>query len=154
MINDFPWSFQSSRRNQTTIRVVSLDVQVVGAVGWGNARLEVPPNSPPFFAGLMERCWGEHTRRPSFEDIIQELIQHANRDRPKSSKPDELAASTPGTSEHASSRSPGLSDKPSSDTPPSFDRGTSSKEGGSGRPALNIDEPRRNSLLASTHSLV
>ena len=53
-------------------------MQVVGAVGWAGNRLEPPPGCPPFFANLMVRCFSDNTKhRPSFEEIIGELLEHA-----------------------------------------------------------------------------
>jgi hypothetical protein len=48
-------------------------VQVVGAVGWGNARLEVPADVDPGICDLIHRCWRDPEDRPSFGDIIAVL---------------------------------------------------------------------------------
>ena len=54
--------------------------QVVGAVGWANARLDLPPSLAPPMAALIERTWAGPASRPSFSEIIDILkpLQHAN----------------------------------------------------------------------------
>lgn len=47
--------------------------QVVGAVGWGNARLQIPAGSHPAIASLITRCWSEPKARPTFAEILQYL---------------------------------------------------------------------------------
>lgn len=53
--------------------------QVVGAVGWGNMRLELPESMHPTIASLIKRTWSEPAERPNFSDIIDILkpLQHA-----------------------------------------------------------------------------
>ena len=57
-------------------------MQVVGAVGWAGNRLDPPPDCPPVFGDLMLRCFEGPNERPSFEEIIQLLLRHANETRP------------------------------------------------------------------------
>jgi hypothetical protein len=53
---------------------------VVGAVGWANARLPLPPSLAPVIAALIERTWAEPGDRPSFSEVIDFLkpLQHAS----------------------------------------------------------------------------
>lgn len=53
---------------------------MVGAVGWANARLPLPPSLPPVIAALIERTWAEPGDRPSFSEVIDFLkpLQHAS----------------------------------------------------------------------------
>lgn len=60
--------------------------QVVGAVGWAGKRLEPPEGCPSIFADLMQQCFQEADRRPSFEKIIGELLRFANETRPQSAE--------------------------------------------------------------------
>ena len=46
-------------------------LQVVGAVGWGNARLQIPPGTNPALASLITRCWSEPKKRPTFAEVLQ-----------------------------------------------------------------------------------
>ncbi|XP_024545123.1 dual specificity protein kinase shkD-like [Selaginella moellendorffii] len=49
-------------------------MQVVGAVGFMNQRLTIPPNTDPGFTALMEQCWQSDPKaRPSFEEIIARI---------------------------------------------------------------------------------
>ena len=48
-------------------------MQVVGAVGWDNARLPVPETLPPAIASLILQSWAEPAERPGFGDIIDRL---------------------------------------------------------------------------------
>ncbi|KAK9814388.1 hypothetical protein WJX72_005059 [[Myrmecia] bisecta] len=48
-------------------------MQVVGAVGWGNARLPIPEDISPQMQSLIASCWAEPEDRPSFEQIISIL---------------------------------------------------------------------------------
>lgn len=54
--------------------------QVIGAVGYGGARLTLPAAVAPHCAallkasgGMMTRCWAPAPQRPSFLQIIGEL---------------------------------------------------------------------------------
>lgn len=58
--NEEPWHDKSA-------------MQVVGAVGWSNERLTVPPDARPAMRALIEACFGEPLGRPSFSDIIPML---------------------------------------------------------------------------------
>ena len=51
---------------------------MVGAVGWGNAQLEVPPEVDPAMAALMASCWAEPGERPSFAQLIVSLKELAH----------------------------------------------------------------------------
>jgi hypothetical protein len=55
-------------------------MQVVGAVGWGNARLPIPSDMVPVIADLIRRTWAEPADRPNFSEIISVLkpLQHAS----------------------------------------------------------------------------
>ncbi|CAE6230757.1 unnamed protein product [Arabidopsis arenosa] len=49
-------------------------MQVIGAVGFMNQRLEVPKNVDPQWISLMESCWhSEPQHRPSFQEIMEKL---------------------------------------------------------------------------------
>ena len=48
-------------------------LQVVGAVGWGNARLPIPSDIAPELQELLEECWDEPTERPGFEGVLNVL---------------------------------------------------------------------------------
>ena len=48
-------------------------MQVVGAVGWGNARLPIPDDIAPELKILLEQCWDEPNVRPGFEGILNVL---------------------------------------------------------------------------------
>ncbi|XP_010442413.1 PREDICTED: serine/threonine-protein kinase STY17-like isoform X1 [Camelina sativa] len=49
-------------------------MQVIGAVGFMNQRLEVPKNVDPKWISLMESCWhSEPQHRPSFQEIMEKL---------------------------------------------------------------------------------
>ena len=54
--------------------------QVVGAVGWANARLPLPPTLAPVIAALIESTWAGPADRPSFSEIIDFLkpLQHSS----------------------------------------------------------------------------
>lgn len=48
--------------------------QVVGAVGFQNRRLTIPPNTSPGLVSLMESCWADDAaQRPSFRNIVEVL---------------------------------------------------------------------------------
>ena len=47
--------------------------QVVGAVGWGHARLPLPEGVHPVLRALIERCFAEPAERPSFSEILDIL---------------------------------------------------------------------------------
>jgi len=47
--------------------------QVVGAVGWDNARLPVPDTLPPEISSLIVQTWADPGERPGFGDIIDRL---------------------------------------------------------------------------------
>jgi hypothetical protein len=48
-------------------------MQVVGAVGWGNARLQIPEGTHADLSSLILRCWGEPKKRPTFGEVLQYL---------------------------------------------------------------------------------
>ncbi|KAL1190946.1 putative serine/threonine-protein kinase SIS8 [Cardamine amara subsp. amara] len=49
-------------------------MQVIGAVGFMNQRLEVPKNVDPQWISLMESCWhSEPQRRPTFQEVMEKL---------------------------------------------------------------------------------
>ncbi|DBA75450.1 TPA: hypothetical protein ACH3X1_010707 [Trebouxia sp. C0004] len=45
-------------------------MQVVGAVGWGNAQLPLTGDMQPVLQGLIQSCWGQPQDRPGFGEII------------------------------------------------------------------------------------
>ncbi|KAL0045398.1 hypothetical protein WJX82_005613 [Trebouxia sp. C0006] len=45
-------------------------MQVVGAVGWGNAQLPLTDDMQPVLRGLIKSCWGQPQDRPGFGEII------------------------------------------------------------------------------------
>ena len=45
-------------------------MQVVGAVGWGNAQLSLTDDMQPTLKSLIASCWTQPQDRPSFGDII------------------------------------------------------------------------------------
>ncbi|CAH2044621.1 unnamed protein product [Thlaspi arvense] len=49
-------------------------MQVIGAVGFMNQRLEVPKDVDPQWISLMESCWhSEPHRRPTFQEVMEKL---------------------------------------------------------------------------------
>ncbi|KAK9815543.1 hypothetical protein WJX72_005453 [[Myrmecia] bisecta] len=50
-------------------------MQVVGAVGWGDARLDIPDDVPADLAQLIRQCFDLPEQRPSFDDAIR-LLKH------------------------------------------------------------------------------
>uniref|UniRef100_A0A0D9VKY0 non-specific serine/threonine protein kinase n=1 Tax=Leersia perrieri TaxID=77586 RepID=A0A0D9VKY0_9ORYZ len=49
-------------------------MQVVGAVGFQNRRLDIPDNTDPVIAGIITQCWQTDPKlRPSFSDIMGTL---------------------------------------------------------------------------------
>jgi hypothetical protein len=48
-------------------------VQVVGAVGWGGATLDIPPATNQGMADIIRSCWQAPQNRPSFEDLITSI---------------------------------------------------------------------------------
>ncbi|XP_047951203.1 serine/threonine-protein kinase STY8 [Salvia hispanica] len=49
-------------------------VQVVGAVGFANSRLDIPHNVDPQIASIISECWASNPEdRPSFKDMIPKL---------------------------------------------------------------------------------
>lgn len=55
-----PWAEQSA-------------VQVVGAVGFGGATLDIPPSTNSGLADIIRSCWQEPHLRPSFDDLITSI---------------------------------------------------------------------------------
>lgn len=45
-------------------------MQVVGAVGWGNAQLPLTDDMQPVLRSLIKSCWGQPQDRPGFGEII------------------------------------------------------------------------------------
>ncbi|XP_011100756.1 probable serine/threonine-protein kinase DDB_G0282963 isoform X1 [Sesamum indicum] len=49
-------------------------MQVIGAVGFMNQRLEIPKDVDPQWASIIESCWhSEPRRRPSFQELVEKL---------------------------------------------------------------------------------
>nr|WDA42959.1 tyrosine-protein kinase receptor UFO [Fagopyrum tataricum] len=49
-------------------------MQVIGAVGFMNQRLDIPNDVDPKFALIIESCWhSEPQRRPSFQELLEKL---------------------------------------------------------------------------------
>ena len=49
-------------------------MQVVGAVGFMNQRLDIPKNVNPQWASIIESCWhSEPQCRPSFQELVEKL---------------------------------------------------------------------------------
>ncbi|KAI3459212.1 hypothetical protein Pfo_015875 [Paulownia fortunei] len=49
-------------------------MQVIGAVGFMNQRLEIPKNVEPQWASIIESCWhSEPQCRPSFQELLEKL---------------------------------------------------------------------------------
>jgi serine/threonine protein kinase len=49
-------------------------MQVVGAVGFQNRRLDIPDNTDPAIAEIIAKCWQTDPKlRPSFADIMASL---------------------------------------------------------------------------------
>ncbi|KAI3987530.1 hypothetical protein MKX01_003216 [Papaver californicum] len=49
-------------------------MQVIGAVGFMNRRLEIPEDLDPHWASLMESCWHSDPKcRPTFEELLEKL---------------------------------------------------------------------------------
>lgn len=76
-------------------------LQVVGAVGWGNARLQIPCEADPALSCLILRCWSEPHNRPSFSEILQ-ILRTLREDifkRPPRVRKAQNSHDEPGTSE-------------------------------------------------------
>ncbi|CAM0876338.1 unnamed protein product [Alopecurus aequalis] len=49
-------------------------VQVIGAVGFMDQRREIPSNTDPEWASIIESCWdSDPQRRPSFQELLERL---------------------------------------------------------------------------------
>lgn len=49
-------------------------MQVIGAVGFMNQRLDIPKDVDPQWASIIESCWcSEPQSRPSFQEILEKL---------------------------------------------------------------------------------
>uniref|UniRef100_A0A453PNY2 Protein kinase domain-containing protein n=5 Tax=Aegilops tauschii subsp. strangulata TaxID=200361 RepID=A0A453PNY2_AEGTS len=49
-------------------------MQVIGAVGFMDHRLEIPSDVDPQWASMIESCWeSEPQRRPSFRELLERL---------------------------------------------------------------------------------
>uniref|UniRef100_A0ACD5WAJ5 Uncharacterized protein n=1 Tax=Avena sativa TaxID=4498 RepID=A0ACD5WAJ5_AVESA len=49
-------------------------VQVIGAVGFMDHRLEIPGNTDPQWASIIESCWhSDPQSRPSFQELLERL---------------------------------------------------------------------------------
>ncbi|CDY34937.1 BnaA01g32680D [Brassica napus] len=49
-------------------------MQVIGAVGFMNQRLEIPKDTDPLWIALMESCWHSDTKlRPTFQELMDKL---------------------------------------------------------------------------------
>ncbi|CAM0876336.1 unnamed protein product [Alopecurus aequalis] len=49
-------------------------MQVIGAVGFMDQRLEIPSNTDPEWASIIESCWhSDPQRRPSFRELLERL---------------------------------------------------------------------------------
>jgi serine/threonine protein kinase len=49
-------------------------MQVIGAVGFMNQRLEIPKDVDPQWASIIESCWhSDPTLRPTFQELLERL---------------------------------------------------------------------------------
>jgi hypothetical protein len=49
-------------------------MQVIGAVGFMNQRLEIPTDTDPFWTSLILSCWETDPQsRPSFQELLEKL---------------------------------------------------------------------------------
>jgi serine/threonine protein kinase len=49
-------------------------MQVIGAVGFMNQRLEIPKDTDPDWISLIESCWHSDTKlRPTFQELLEKL---------------------------------------------------------------------------------
>ncbi|KAJ4886065.1 PAS domain-containing protein tyrosine kinase family protein [Raphanus sativus] len=49
-------------------------MQVIGAVGFMNQRLEIPKDVDPLWISLMQSCWHSETKlRPTFQELMERL---------------------------------------------------------------------------------
>ncbi|XP_049935972.1 probable serine/threonine-protein kinase SIS8 isoform X2 [Nymphaea colorata] len=75
-------------------------MQVIGAVGFMNQRLELPSNLDPRWVAIIESCWhSDPQQRPTFQELLEKLkelqrqyVAHpsATRSQPGDSQPKEL----------------------------------------------------------------
>ncbi|MED6156789.1 hypothetical protein PIB30_017603 [Stylosanthes scabra] len=55
-------------------------MQVIGAVGFMNHRLEIPADVDPQWASIMESCWhSDPTQRPTFQELVERLREMQRR---------------------------------------------------------------------------
>ncbi|KAI3839354.1 hypothetical protein MKX03_005870, partial [Papaver bracteatum] len=48
--------------------------QVIGAVGFMDQRLEIPKDTDPYWASLIESCWQSEPKcRPAFKELLGKL---------------------------------------------------------------------------------
>uniref|UniRef100_A0A8R7U0Q3 Protein kinase domain-containing protein n=1 Tax=Triticum urartu TaxID=4572 RepID=A0A8R7U0Q3_TRIUA len=60
------------QRNSTSFAACML--QVVGAVGFMDDRLEIPTDTDPQWASMIQSCWdSDPQRRPSFQELLERL---------------------------------------------------------------------------------
>lgn len=49
-------------------------IQIIAAVGFMDHRLEIPSNTDPQWASIIESCWdSDPQRRPSFQELLERL---------------------------------------------------------------------------------
>ncbi|KAI3970806.1 hypothetical protein MKX01_024453 [Papaver californicum] len=49
-------------------------MQVIGAVGFMDQRIEIPKDTDPQWASLIESCWHSEPKcRPSFPELLEKL---------------------------------------------------------------------------------
>ncbi|MCL7030889.1 hypothetical protein MKW94_008865, partial [Papaver nudicaule] len=63
-------------------------MQVIGAVGFMDQRIEIPKDTDPQWASLIESCWHSEPKcRPSFQDLLEKLREMQKRflSKPKQS---------------------------------------------------------------------
>ncbi|XLU97937.1 hypothetical protein S245_012277, partial [Arachis hypogaea] len=55
-------------------------MQVIGAVGFMNHRLEIPADVDPQWASIMESCWhSDPAQRPTFQELVERLREMQRR---------------------------------------------------------------------------
>ncbi|KAG7671439.1 hypothetical protein KSW81_003576 [Nannochloris sp. 'desiccata'] len=81
-------------------------MQVVGAVGFANERLPIPPGIRPGLGDLMARCFGIPEDRPSFSEIIS-ILKRQIRALVAAGPAAKLAAAVAGTAPASSDQSSG-----------------------------------------------
>ncbi|KAK8968056.1 Serine/threonine-protein kinase EDR1 [Platanthera guangdongensis] len=71
-----PWDNLNSMQERSCINSCNCfyAIQIIGAVGFMNQRLELPKDLDPRMASIIESCWHlDPQRRPSFQELLERL---------------------------------------------------------------------------------